>query len=74
MRRTFITVGRKLKCHEDSDALTNHIDNTVSGRHYDETDVEDLRETAQMIGNEIERLMLAETAKVIDISAGRKAA
>jgi integrase len=74
LRRTFITVGRKLKRYEDTDRLTNHVDSSMAGKHYDETDIEDLRETANMIGNEIERRMLAETAKVIDISAGRKAA
>lgn len=74
LRRTYITLGRKLKRYEDTDRLTNHVDGSVSGKHYDETDVSDLRETAQMIGNEIERRMLAETAKVIDIATGRKAA
>ena len=74
LRRTFITVGRKLKRYEDTDRLTNHIDSTMAGKHYDETDIEDLRETVNMIGNEIERRMLAETAKVIDISVGRKTA
>jgi integrase len=66
LRRTFITTGRKLKRREDTDALTNHVDSSMSGQHYDETDIEDLRETAQMIGNEIERLMKDEImAKVI---------
>ena len=74
LRRTFITVGRKLKRYEDTDRLTNHIDSSMAGRHYDETSIEDLRETCQMIGNEIERRMLAETAKVIDFPAARQAA
>ena len=74
LRRTFITLGRKLKRYEDTDRLTNHVDGSVSGKHYDETNIEDLRETCQMIGNEIERRMLAETAKVIDIGTARKAA
>jgi len=74
LRRTFITVGRKLKRYEDTDRLTNHIDSSMAGKHYDETSIEDFRETAQMIGNEIERRMMDEKAKVIDISAGRKAA
>jgi integrase len=74
LRRTFITAGRKLKRFEDTDRLTNHIDSSMAGKHYDETDINDLRETAQMIGNEIERLMLAEKAKVIDISICRAAA
>ena len=30
----------------------------MTGKHYDETDLEDLRETANMIGDEIERRML----------------
>lgn len=58
LRRTFITIGRKLKRREDTDLLTNHIDSSMAGKHYDETTVDDLRETSQMIGNEIERLML----------------
>ena len=74
LRRTFITVGRKLKRYEDTDRLTNHVDSSMAGEHYDETDIEDLRETANMIGNEIERRMMAETAKVIDITTGRAAA
>lgn len=74
LRRTFITVGRKLKRYEDTDRLTNHVDSSVAGKHYDETSIEDLRETCQMIGNEIERRMLDEKAKVIDIATGREAA
>jgi hypothetical protein len=73
LRRTFITVGRKLKRYEDTDALTNHVDGSMAGKHYDETSIEDLRETVNMIGNEIERRLLDEKAKVIDIST-RKAA
>jgi len=45
----------------------------MAGKHYDETSIEDLRETCQMIGNEIERRMLAQTAKVIDIGTARAA-
>jgi integrase len=67
LRRTFITTGRKLKRFEDTDRLTNHIDGSMAGKHYDETDIEDLRETSQLIGNEIERRVLAETAKVIQL-------
>lgn len=74
LRRTFITVGRKLKRYEDTDRLTNHVDSSMAGKHYDETGIEDLRETCQMIGNEIERRMLAEKAKVISIASGREAA
>jgi integrase len=58
LRRTFITVARKLKIFEDADLLTNHVDSTVTGKHYDGTDVDDLREPLQKIANEIERLML----------------
>jgi integrase len=72
LRRTFITVGRKLKRYEDTDKLTNHIDSSMAGKHYDQTSIEDIRETCQMIGNELERLMVAESAKVIPIT--RKAA
>ncbi len=56
LRRTFITAGRKLKRYEDTDKLTNHIDSSIAGVHYDETDINDLRETCEMIGNEIERI------------------
>jgi integrase len=73
LRRTFITVGRKLKRYEDTDALTNHVDGSMAGKHYDETSIEDLRETTNMIGNEIERRLMDEKAKVIDIGT-RKAA
>lgn len=74
LRRTFITRGRKLKRFEDTDRLTNHVDNSMAGIHYDETDVDDLRETSQMIGNELERLLLAEKARVIDLASARAAA
>lgn len=65
LRRTFITIGRKLKRHDDTSRLTNHIDSTVEGRHYDETTAEDLRETAQLIGNTIERYLLDSKAIII---------
>ncbi|KAB0669293.1 tyrosine-type recombinase/integrase [Oryzomonas sagensis] len=74
LRRTFITIGRKLKRYEDTDLLTNHIDGSVTGQHYDETDIEDLRETTQMIGNEIERRMLDVVgAKVIQLNTAQAA-
>ena len=57
LRRTFITVGRKLKLHADTDKLTNHVDSSVAGRFYDATGVDDLRESLQMIDDHIERLM-----------------
>lgn len=69
LRRTFITIGRKLKRFEDTDRLTNHVDSSMSGRHYDETDLNDLRETSQMIGAEIERRLLETKAKVIFLTA-----
>jgi len=69
LRRTFITTGRKLKIYEDTDRLTNHVDGSVSGRHYDQTEVEDLRKPLQIITNEIERLMLEGIgAKVINFT------
>ncbi len=58
LRRTFITTARRLKIFEDADRLTNHVDSTISGRHYDATDVEDLRQPLQTIANELERLMV----------------
>lgn len=69
LRRTFITMGRKLKIFEDTDRLTNHVDGSVSGRHYDQTGVDDLRRPLQIIANEIERLMLEGVGgKVIPIA------
>ena len=68
LRRTFITTARKLKIFEDADRLTNHVDSSISGRHYDGTDVDDLRLPLQTIANEIERLMLHGVgAKVIQL-------
>jgi len=57
LRRTFITTARRLKIFEDADRLTNHTDSSIAGRHYDATGVEDLRQSLQIIANEIERLM-----------------
>ena len=57
LRRTFITTARRLKIFEDADRLTNHVDSSISGRHYDATGVEDLRQPLQVIANELERLM-----------------
>lgn len=73
LRRTFITRGRKLKRFEDTDRLTNHVDNSMAGIHYDETNVNDLRETSQMIGNAIERLLLDEKTKVIQLATAQAA-
>ena len=58
LRRTFITTARRLKIFEDADRLTNHVDSSISGRHYDGTGVDDLRQPLQAIANEIERLMM----------------
>lgn len=69
LRRSFITVGRKLKRFEDTDRLTNHVDSSMSGKHYDETDYTDLRETAQMIGAEIERRLFEKKATVTYLHA-----
>lgn len=69
LRRTFITTGRKLKLFENVDRLSNHLDSSVSGRHYDQTDVDDLRQPLQVIYNEIERLMTeGTTAKVVKLN------
>jgi len=57
LRRTFITTARRLKIFEDADRLTNHVDSSISGRHYDGTDVEDLRRPLQTIASELERLL-----------------
>ncbi len=68
LRRSFITIGRKLKFFEDADRLTNHVDGSVTGKHYDGTDVDDLRQPLQTICNEIERLMVEGVgAKVVQL-------
>lgn len=70
LRRSFITTARRLKIFEDADRLTNHVDSSISGRHYDGTGVDDLREPLQKIANEIERLMVEGVgAKVIHLTA-----
>lgn len=59
LRRSFITTGERLKLRrQDIDKLTNHADGSVTGKHYDCTDVEDLGAPLQAIANEIERLMV----------------
>jgi len=74
LRRTFITTARKLKIFEDAERLTNHVDSSVTGRHYDGTDVEDLRRPLQTIANEIERLMVhGMGAKVVELATARAA-
>ncbi len=60
LRRSFITIGKKLHLHEEADRLTNHVDGSVTGRHYDGREVDDLRGPLQAIANEIERLMVNE--------------
>lgn len=74
LRRTFTTIGRRLKRFEDARKLTNHIDSSVEGKHYDETGVEDLRETSQMIGDTIDRYMKESGAVVIQFPGMAKAA
>ena len=74
LRRTFTTIGRKLKRFEDTSRLTNHVDSSVEGKHYDETDAEDLRETCQMIGDTIERYMKESAGVVIRFPGMAKAA
>ena len=74
LRRSFTTTGEKLKLRrQDIDKLTNHMDNSVTGKHYDCADVDDLRSPLQSICNEIERLMTdGAVAKVISLpTAGR---
>lgn len=57
LRRSFITIGKKLRLHEEADRLTNHVDSSVTGKHYDGREADDLRIPLQAIANEIERLM-----------------
>ncbi len=69
LRRSFITTGKKLKLHEEADRLTNHVDSSVTGRHYDGREVDDLRQPLQAIVNEIERLMIEGVkAKVVQLA------
>ena len=74
LRRTFTTVGERLKLRrEDIDLLTNHVDRTVTGRHYVRIGVEDIRAPLQIICNEIERLMKGEaSARVIPLAKARR--
>ncbi len=58
LRRSFMTIGKRLHFHEEVERLVNHADSSVTGRHYDGRDLEDLREPLQRIADEIERLML----------------
>ncbi|MEZ4600765.1 MAG: tyrosine-type recombinase/integrase [Syntrophotaleaceae bacterium] len=57
LRRSFITTGRKLQLAREADRLTNHLDPSISGRKYDETEAEDYREPLQKIVDSMERLM-----------------
>jgi integrase len=60
LRRSFVDIAdNKLKLRrEDVDRLINHVDSSVTGRHYSHKDIEDLREDLRKVCNEIERLML----------------
>jgi integrase len=74
LRRTFENIGRnKLKRHADTSKLTNHIDSSVEGKHYDEVVIADLRETSQMIGDTIERYMKETTSNVIQFPGSQAA-
>jgi len=69
LRRSFTTVGERLRLRrEDINLLTNHIDQSITGKHYSRIGVEDLRAPLQAIANEIERLMVERVgAKVIHL-------
>lgn len=73
LRRSFTTIGEKLKLRrQDIDKLTNHIDSSVTGKHYECTDVDDLRQPLQAICNEIERLIVEGVgAKVIPLATAQ---
>lgn len=74
LRRTYITTGERLRLRrQDINLLTGHSDSSVTGKHYVQLGVEDLRITGQAIADEIERRMLAVPAKVIDITTRREA-
>ena len=57
LRRSFITMARQLTLFEDGDRLTNHVNDSISGKRYDQTDIDTLRQPLQLIADEIERLM-----------------
>ncbi|WP_224984043.1 tyrosine-type recombinase/integrase [Geomonas agri] len=72
LRRSFITIGKKLHFHEEADRLTNHADGSVTGKHYDGREVDDLRGPLQAIANEIERLMVQGVGgKVVELATAR---
>ena len=76
LRRSFVDIAdNKLKLRrQDVDRLINHVDNTVTGRHYSHKDIEDLRDDLRKICNEIERLMLHGVgAKVTFLSSAQTA-
>ena len=77
LHRSFVDIADN-KLHlrrQDVDRLTNHVDVSVTGKHYSHKDVEDLRSCIQSIGNEIERLMLHGVgAKVVELATARKTA
>lgn len=74
LRRTFITIGERLRLRrEDINLLTGHVDSSVVGKHYSRLTPADLRPTLQAITNEIERLMNGETAKVVEMRTRRRA-
>lgn len=58
LRRSFITAAKRLGLHEEADRLTNHVDSTVTGKHYDGREIDDMRVPLQAIANEIERLIV----------------
>jgi len=77
LRRSFIDIAdNKIKLRrQDVDRLTNHIDGSVTGKHYSHKDIDDLRVDLAKVCNEIERLMIQGVgAKVIDFPAARQAA
>lgn len=74
LRRSFTDIAdNKIKLRrQDVDRLTNHVDGTVTGKHYSHKDIEDLREDLKKVCNEIERLMLHGVgAKVIQFAAAQ---
>ena len=57
LRRSFVTMARQLELCEDGERLTNHVNDSLSGKKYRQTDVDALRQPLQLIADEIERLM-----------------
>lgn len=76
LRRSFVDIAdNKLKLRrQDVDRLINHVNRSITGRHYSQKDIEDLREDLGRVCNEIERLMLQGGGAKVSFLPGSQAA